>query len=292
MLIQRDVRLSIFYFPQLFSPLFQMQKPPSSNVGKSKETRFEIVNVSSYSYTEDASVDELDSNTEDLTSENREPSQAEELEEGEPSSDGLNSVEEAAHNNGSPLPAQATRDTGSSSHPQHLQSQPLTSTPTNAQAGVKTKPTTSHHNANGVEKDAALAVSATMDHVGFSSANANGNVTRKEGDSFAKNKDDKYHSSSPLGSNGASNKPGILTSGVVTPTGDAVVTSYTTPHGTWSTSGADFVQHSDSSTEPSRFRVVKIHSDKKIRRGRWQCQVCICGHGREHRVSAFLIIRF
>jgi len=248
-------------------PLHSVQKPNSSNApgGKSKETRFEIVNVSSYSYTEDPSVDELEetSNTEDLTSENREASQADELEEGEPTSDGLNLAEDSA--NGSPHPT-SIRDPGSSSHP-HLQSKPLTSTPTN-QASTKPNPSTL---INGVESD--VTTSTTLDHAKFSANSSNVALSSRNepGECFSSTRDEQHQSSSPLGS-GGSTKPGILTSGVVTPTGDAVVTSYTTSHGTWSTSGADFVQHSDSSMEPSRFRVVKIHSDKKIRRGRWQCQ--------------------
>ena len=261
-----------------------MQKPPSSNVpsGKSKETRFEIVNVSSYSYTEDPSVDELEetSNTEDLTSENREASQADELEEGEPSSDGLNSAEDGA--NGSPLPASAARDAASSSSQQQQQQQQLlTSTPANAAASSSSKSNPPSH-LNGVDAEAVASTSHALDHGGYAATGGNAPPSSRNdagaADSTAfggKKHEEKFvHSSSPLGTNGVGGKPpGILTSGVVTPTGDAVVTSYTTSHGTWSTSGADFVQHSDSSTEPSRFRVVKIHSDKKIRRGRWQCQV-------------------
>ena len=205
------------------------------------------------------------SNTEDLTSEHREASQADELEEAEPSSEGLNSAEDAA--NGSPHPTSSTRESGSTPH-SHLQSKLVTSTPTNAPS-AKSSPSSL---INGVESEAASPTA--LDHLKFSANSSNVTLTSRNegGESFANVRDDQYQSSSPLGSSGAT-KSGILTSGVVTPTGDAVVTSYTTSHGTWSTSGADFVQHSDSSMEPSRFRVVKIHSDKKIRRGRWQCQV-------------------
>ena len=221
-------------------------------------------------------MDELEdaSNTEELTSENREASQEDEAEEGVASPDGLNSVEDAA--NGSPLPAQTTRDSGSSSQQQNLLSQqPLTSTPTNPQA-AKSNPSSTLLNANGAEADSASSTGS--DHAANFPANNSGSVTitgtRLEGgDSFAKTHGE-FNPSPTLTSN-ALNKSGIIASGVVTPTGEAVVTSCTTTHGYWTTSGADFVQHSNSSMETSvsRFRVVKIHSDKKIRRGRWQCQV-------------------
>lgn len=269
-------------------PFPKVSKPNPSNAppGKSKETRFEIVNVSSYSYTEDPSVDELEetSNTDDLTSDQREASQADELEEGEPSSDGLNSVEDAAATaaaaNGSPHATTSSGRLDASASAHHLHAKPLTSTPVN-QASTKSKPII-----NGVvDSDAASGLydpkfssssSSTPGGSGGVGVAASGRGREVAGGaSFTAQARDDQFKSSPGGSAVAAGsvKPGILTSGVVTPTGDTIVTSYTTSHGTWTTAGADFVQHSDSSMEPSRFRVVKIHSDKKIRRGRWQCQV-------------------